>query len=360
MKKLLLATVATACAGTLAQAGGIDRSELSYGILYEDGNYLELGISHAMPDVRGQYPAAFGGGSTGDMATDYTTWSVSYKQQFGDKLHFGLFINTPYGADAAYTQGPYTGLTATWASKQIAGVLRYEVTDAVSVYGGLRYVQSEANIRIPPPLLPFVYTASGKTEDLGYIVGAAYEKPEIALRVALTYESKIDHSFPTTESGGPLGAAFPSTTNIEMPQSLALDFQTGVAKDTLVFGQIRWSEWSKWSVRPPGYAGLTGQEVTGFDNNVMSYQLGVGRRLNDNWSVFARLGYEKANGGEASRLAPTDGSRSIGLGGSYTKDNMKITGGVEYVKLGNATDGSTVQFTGNDAIGLGVTIGFQF
>jgi long-subunit fatty acid transport protein len=362
MKTFAMAASALTLLAGAATAGGIDRSRLSYGILYEEGNYAEFGLSHVAPKVSGAYAAAFGGGSTGDMANDYTTWSLSYKHQFSDKLHFGLFVNTPYGADAQYTQGAYTGLNATWDSRQIAGVLRYEVTPAVSVYGGLRYVQSEANIQIPPALHGALYTASGDTADVGYIVGAAYEKPEIALRVALTYESGITHDFPTTESGARIGGTFNTTTTIEMPKSIALDFQSGIAKDTLLFGSIRWTEWSAWHVRPPRYFGAVGDEITGFDNDVLTYQLGVGRRLNENFAVFARIGYEKANGGDASRLAPTDGSRSIGIGGTYTKDNLKITGGIEYVKLGDATDSAPTRtvFSGNDAIGFGVTVGIRF
>ncbi len=364
MKHLVAAAgIAAAMAGGTAQAGGIDRGRLAYGVMYEPGNYLEFGFSHVAPKVSGTYADPMFGTTTGDMAGDYTTLSLSYKHQFGDKLSLALFLNMPYGADAAYSQGLYSGLNATWDSNQIAGVLRYKVTDAVSVYGGLRYVHSKANIAIPPALLGgFAYTASGSTSDVGYIVGAAFEKPEIALRVALTYESKIEHDFPTTEAGGPLGAGFAGTTTIEMPQTLALDFQSGVAQDTLVFGSIRWAEWSKWKVRPPGYGGLTGQDITGFDNDVITWQLGVGRRLNDNWSVFARVGYEKSNGGTSSRLSPTDGMKSIGVGGTYTRDNMKVTAGLEYVKLGDAVTGAptNTQFSGNEAVGFGLSVGYRF
>ncbi len=360
MKKIAAFACVGALAATAADAGGIDRSRLSYGIMYEEGNYAEFGFSHVSPDVSGTFPVPLGGGPTGGMAGSYTTLSFAYKHQFSDKLHLGLFVNQPYGADANYTLFPYAGLTATWESRQIAGILRFEVTPAISVYGGLRYLRSEANIQIPPALVTFNYTASGSTSDFGYIVGAAYEKPEIALRVALTYESKITHDFPTTETWVPLGGTISTTTEIEMPQSLALDFQSGIAKDTLLFGSIRYAEWSAWTVRPPGYTGVTGDEITGFDNNVVTWQLGVGRRLNENLSVFARLGYEKANGGISSRLSPTDGSRSIGIGGTYTKDNFKITGGIEYVKLGDAVDSSGTVFSGNDAVGFGVTMGVRF
>lgn len=363
MKHVMTAAAVVAATASAAAAGGIDRSRLGYGLLFEQGTYVEFGFSHVAPKVTGTYGPAtgpFNGTGTGDMAGDYTTLSFGYKRDLTDQLSLGFYVNTPYGANANYAAGPYTGLNAKWKSTQTAAVLRYEVTPAVSVYGGLRYVKSKATINIPAALVGAPYSATGSTGDVGYILGVAYEKPEIALRVALTYESGITHKFPTTETWAPLGGIRATTTTIEMPKTIALDFQSGVAKDTLVFGSIRWSEWSTWSVQPPGYFGVTGQEITGFDNNVISYQLGVGRKLNDNFSVFARVGYEKANGGVASRLSPTDGSRSIGIGGTYTKDNMKITAGLEYVKVGDAVDGSGTRFAGNKAVGFGMSVGYRF
>lgn len=398
MKKICVAAGALALAATSAQAGGIDRGRLGFGILFEQGNYMEFGASHVAPKVKGTYtglpgPAAvFNGTSTGDMAGDYTTLSFGYKRDVNETLSWAFYLNTPFGADSSYGAGLYTGLDAEWKSQQAALVLKYKVAPSVSVYGGLKAVRSSATIAIPDALIrgglaqagaagnagaaflaanapagSLAYSADAARDTaLGYIVGAAYEKPEIALRVGLTYESGFTHKFDTTESMGAasiagLGAAFaPSTTNIEIPQSLTLDFQSGVAKDTLVFGSIRWAEWSVWEVNPRGYNALTGGNVTDFDNNVMTYQLGVGRRLNEQLSVFARMGYEKSNGGVASRLSPTDGSKSIGIGGTFTKDKMKVTAGLEYVKVGDAVDGSGTRFAGNKAVGFGLSVGYRF
>jgi long-chain fatty acid transport protein len=197
--------------------------------------------------------------------------------------------------------------------------------------------------------------------QLGYILGAAYERPDIALRVALTYENGMTHDFETSETlvGIDLNGA-KSVTDIEIPQSLALDFQSGVAADTLVFGSIRWTEWSVWEVRPNAYEGLTGSAVTGFDNDVFTYRLGVGRRISDELSVFVRVTYEAASGDEVSRLSPTDGSTSYGIGGSYAFDNVKLTGGIEYAVLGDAVDGTDVAFEDNTALGFGLSIGYRF
>ena len=349
------------------------------------------------------------------MANSYTTLSAAYKMDLGEKLSLGLYLNDGYGADASYTQGFYTGLQARWDSNQTAIIGRYAITDRVSVYGGARVVNSSATIAIPDqmirastqaaileqtgqttvaaadtalanfitlrgdptgelaqtrallgatvaaPVGSFQYDADGAgTTDYGYVAGVAYEIPDIALRVALTYESAIEHEFDTTESLPVFGIPGSSQTKVTMPQSVTLDFQTGVAAGTLVFGKIKWTEWSEWEVRTPGYESVTGGNVTGLDNDTISYNLGIGRQFNDRLSGFAQMSYEKANGGIASRLAPTDGSFGLGIGGQYTLDDMKLRAGVQYVKLGDATDGSGVEFSGNSALGFGFQVSFSF
>jgi long-subunit fatty acid transport protein len=383
---LLAATTATLAASS-AWAGGIDRVRTPYAVLFETGNYVEFGVSRVSPDIRGSYPAPLSafGASTGDMANNYTNFSFAYKRDIDEKLSYGVFVNTPYGADSAYSQGFYTGLDAEWSSTQLAVVIKYKLNEAVSVYGGARYVSSTADIAIPDQMIrgalaasggmgaaiagaapagTLAYTAEGARDgEAGLIVGAAYERPDIALRVALTYESQITHDYDTVET-----MAFPglsplfgeSTTEVTLPQTLTLDFQTGIAEGTLLFGSIRWSEWSEWEVRPQGYDALTGNAVTGYKDNVTTYQLGIGRKLTDELSVFARAGYEASNNDVASRLSPYDGQTTLALGGTWRRDAMKVTAGIEYAWLGDTFDASGVQFKNNDALGIGISVGYSF
>jgi len=378
---------------SIAQAGGLDRAGNAYSVLFEDGNYAQLSFSSTTPDVSGDFPDAVGGGSSKNMAKSYTSLGFALKYGITDKIDLAVFLNQPFGADAEYTTGFYEGLTAIWESNQVAGVIKYQAAPRISVYGGLRAVQSQAEITIPdllirtgiasqiPEELPssvpealqtaialvqspdgaLVYGAeTDQNTQVGYIIGAAYERPEIALRVALTYESGLTHDFESSETLPAIGAdSAKGTFDIEMPQSVTLDFQSGVATDTLVFGSIRWSEWSVWEVRPSVYESLTGDRVTGLDDDVYTYRLGVGRRVSDDLSVFARVTYEDAQGGISSRLAPTDGLASYGIGGSYTIDAVEITGGIEYAVLGNANDGLT-EFQNNTALGFGLNIGYNF
>ena len=62
----------------------------------------------------------------------------------------------------------------------------------------------------------------------------------------------------------------------------------------------------------------------------------------------------------ASRLSPTDGMISYGIGGQFAKDNIKLRGGLEYVDLGAAEDSTGTKFKGNSAIGAGFSFSLSF
>ncbi len=422
MKKQFTLGAALLMTTTAASASGIDRNLTNYGLLFETGNYAELSYANVSPSVSGTYgptATALGGGATSTdvMSKDFETLSGSVKYDLTDKLALGLFSNQPFGANADYTNGFYTGLAAEWDSRGTSIVLKYKVTPNISVYGGARSIVSQATIDIPDQLIRVQYglaaqqlgdaaaaAAAGgdlatagalgqQAQQLGaiatttpdggltykattdsdrqtsYIVGAAYERPEIALRVALTYESGYTHSFESVESFGGIDTD-PMTTNIEMPDVYTLDFQSGVATDTLVFGSIRHATWSDWEVRPPVYGAsipaspVGSARVTGIDTDTTTYRIGVGRKFSDAISGFARVTYEPGNGDVLSRLSPTDGSIAYGFGGSYTNGAIKVTGGVEYITFGEGDDNENAllatNFSDNDAVAVGLSVGYRF
>ncbi|PKP73657.1 MAG: hypothetical protein CVT84_12470, partial [Alphaproteobacteria bacterium HGW-Alphaproteobacteria-6] len=98
--------------------------------------------------------------------------------------------------------------------------------------------------------------------ELGFVVGVAYEKPEIALRVSLTYQSAVDQKVGVAEAFSPpvLPPAV-TRTEVELPQVVQFDFQTGIAPKTLLFGMVRWSDWSEFGVRTQQFGLITGQKV---------------------------------------------------------------------------------------------------
>lgn len=374
MNKILIAAAAVATTVTSAQAGGVERTTQSLAVLFERGNYAELSFGSVRPKVSGVGAGTTGnaaqptpGAQSGDMSGDYTQIGLAVKTALNDSLDFALILDNPFGADVNYPVSSYfaQGSTAELKSSALTAVLRYKIGENFSVMGGLRSQTLEAVANVP-----FIagYSVTGeKDRGLGYVVGVAYEKPEIALRVALTYNSKIKHELATTEFIGG-GGPFTSTTSTDTPQSVNLEAQSGIATDTLLFGSIRWVDWSAFSIAPQQYVGETGVPLVSYDNDTTTYTLGLGRRFNDNWSGAVSVSYEKSHGGFSSNLGPTDGRLGVTLGGTYTRDNMKITAGVSYVDIGDADTTlapkefgiTAANFRGNKAVGFGMKVGYTF
>ncbi|MEX3315551.1 OmpP1/FadL family transporter [Sulfitobacter sp. PS-8MA] len=375
MRPHFLAIPALLASTAMVQAGGIDRSGQSINALFESGRYAEFTFGAISPDTSGTAVAALGGFDSGDMTSSYMQFGAAYKADINDRLSYAVIYDQPFGADVDYPTGTNyyaQGSQADLDSHALTGLLRYKMPNNFSVHGGIRIQTIEATAAVPfvtgsaGPFAGAPYRVDGDRDTgVGYALGFAYEKPEIAMRVSLTYNSKIKHDVDTTENSV-LGGPNRSTTDIETPQSVNLEFQTGIAADTLLFGGVRWVDWSDFDISPANYGTLTGGgSLVSYDDDVFTYSLGVGRRLSDTWSVSASVGYEKSNGGFASNLGPTDGNKSLALAAVYTRDNMKITSGIRYVNIGDAQTAipgaaPAANFEDNDAVAFGVKVGFTF
>lgn len=356
MRKYLVPGLMTLIA-TPAFSAGIERNPQSMNILFQEGRYVELGASFGAPRVSGNAP-----GATGNISRNFFTGSIAYKADISEQLSYAIILDQPFGADVRYPTGTtaaLAGATGKVDNTTLTGVARYKFGNGFSAHAGLRSSWTSGSVN-----LPFLgYSMSiDRDQAWGYLVGVAYEKPEIALRVALTYQSSIKHGFNANETGP--GGTGPNRTSFssKIPESLNLEFQTGIAEDTLLFGSIRYVKWKDFDITPPQYEMATGGSLVAYQKNSVTYTLGVGRRFNENWSGSVSLAHDTGNGNPTSNLGPIGSRTSLGLGASYTMDNMTISGGVQYTRFGGATTVPPIsgQFSNNSAIGAGVRVGFSF
>lgn len=370
MKKSVIAVALLATASAPAFAGGIERRGDPSQILFEEGrNYLEFSVASVDPDVSGVPRAPAPGAPTGDIQDRYQSFALGFKHQFNDQLSLAFVIDEPVGADVTY-QGPsffgggafFGTSNASVESVRYTGMAKYKATDRISVYGGLSYVGLSGGLTVLSPTTgspagPPLYTLNvSKDFQVGYLFGAAYEIPDIALRVALTYESETEHDF-RDNTGAPF--------QVELPRSITLHARSGIAKNTLLFGSVRWREWSEFQVAPQdflsfaaGPPGVTTPIAFGTDD-IYTYRLGVGRRLNQNWSGAFVLGYEEQTGNQVGNLEGTDGFLSYTLAVTHETESWEVTGALSYIDLGSANT-SVASFTGNEAIAFGLKVGLRF
>jgi len=384
MKRLTLAATTLVAAAGAAQAGGIDRSGQSINVLFEKGNYVELSFGVVGPSVSGTVATPFGSRHSGNVTETYWQVGAAYKRQINEQLSFALIYDQPFGADVNYKGAsvpfagtsnataignilagnfPTVGTTATLDADAITGLLNYRMANGFGFHGGLRVQKVSADSTVP--LVAGYSVAGAGDEGVGYAAGISYEKPEIALRVSLTYNSTIKTKHKTTENSVAFGTTTSKTT-IETPESVNLEFQSGIAKDTLVFGSVRWVNWSGFTITPQQYQALTGGPFLSYTSDTYTYTLGVGRRFTKAISGSLSVTYEdNDDGSPVSNLGPTSGKLGFTLGGRYENENgMILSGGVNYTFVGDAvtTIGALprTKFKNNDAIGVGFKVAYRY
>ncbi|MEJ6388557.1 OmpP1/FadL family transporter [Gymnodinialimonas ulvae] len=362
----ITAAAALLATTSIAAAGGIDRNGFNISPLFEDGDYAEISFSAVRPEVSGTNAA--GTLSSGNMTEDFTTFGFAYRTDLTDQLSLAFVYDDAFGADISYEDAaagfPFRNFNATLSGVSAAAYLRYQATENISIYGGLRYVVMSAEINLiaggnvgPAPI------AADQTLDYesdgawGYTIGAAYEIPEIALRGTVTYNSATDHENDIVSSIAPtaLGPAA-ATTSYSLPQSLEVAFQTGVAEGTLVMGSVRWTDWSEADIPTQSALGVISSD------DVFTWMVGGARRVTDDLALVGRITYEAGDGEDASNLAPTDGLLGLSLAGVYdVNDQITLTGGINYSILGDATTSAVFnEFEDNSAFGFGLRVGYSF
>jgi long-chain fatty acid transport protein len=367
--------LATASASSVA-ALGLDRSGQDISAIFEPGGYAELSYGFTMPSLSGEDLLS---NSIDDVGVDFGQTSLGFKMDLGTALSFGLIIDEPFGANVEYGGDPAStllgGTMADLSSRAVTALGRYRFNEVFSLHAGVRQLTLEGDVT----LAGLAYGAPVSTglglngynlqlqngQGMGWLAGVAYERPDIALRVALTYHSAIDAEFDTVETTpfGPLTA----NTTVTAPEAWNLDFQTGIAADTLLFGSIRHAMYSQTILSPDFFGTATsGASITDIADGT-TYSLGVGRRFTESFAGTLSVSYEAADDDDlVSPLSPTNGLLGITVGGRYTMNAIEITGGVRYTMLGDARpetgtpDEERASFEGSDALSVGLSVAYRF
>ncbi|WP_436905844.1 OmpP1/FadL family transporter [Acinetobacter johnsonii] len=441
LKTLTTAMILATVPMTGAFAAALDRSGQSISAFLQPGNYFEAGISVLDPDVSGQEAGTSATNrQIGDMAGDYYFPSAALKFQLTDNFSFGLLYDQPFGADAEYTGtnnfvaaptdrvlsslpvttsmigGTTTGSTSVEVDTQnISMIFGFQPTENFNIYGGGVYqtIKGHVSLRGSAYSVFNGYDANIKEDSAaGWLAGAAFQIPEIALKASVTYRSEIDHEFVANENlslATPLANAAPmlggivppallpaisqaiggfaaansadGKTKITTPQSVNLDFQTGIMANTVAFANVRWVNWKDFSITPYKFGKAAeavgplvnrpnGFSLVEYTDDQWSANVGVGRKLNDQWAGNVSVGWDSGAGNPVSTLGPTEGYWNVGLGVQYSPTPATfIAGGVKYFWLGDAkaqtgaqAGGSdyVAEFEDNNALAYGLKIGYKF
>jgi long-subunit fatty acid transport protein len=353
-KALSMAMVAICSAGSVV-AGGADVTLMPTEMMFEKGTYFELSTAKVSPNVTGTTVAP-----KISMLPSYSANTFAFKMDLNEKVSVGY---ADYLAAGIFVDYRDTGVLPAFVDLSIRSRLlaaKYQIDDNISVFGGLKLSKTSnasANVLKNPAGILAISSAS----DSALALGVAYEKPEIALRVSGLYQSATKFDLPMT--GATHGTLL--NGNAGLPKSMTLRFQSGVAKDTLIFGSAHRGDWLNSQVNfqadDDGAGPLGVVTARSSFTTTTAYTLGVGRKLSEKYAVTATYGWQKGSGATGtSLLSTTNGKKSLTLGGKFTSGRMSLSAGYSRIKLGDytKTTGNYV-FSNNKANVIGVKLGLS-
>ena len=239
IKNALAMSVGVACAaaGGVAYGSALDRSGQSLLGFLERGNYFEFGGSLLDASVKG---VDMSGNPTGNVANAYNFVGATIKFQPFDKVSVGFIYDEPFGAAAEYegendfvtspTDAVFAGLPVVTGpsivsdgqlaaygldagisggtkveveTSTLSAIVGYQPTENWNIYGGAVYQKVEGSVRLRGSTYSMFngYDMSlPSTHEWGWLAGVAYEIPDIALKISLTYRSEIDYDANMRES----------------------------------------------------------------------------------------------------------------------------------------------------------------
>lgn len=385
----LVCAIAAMSLTSLAGAAGLDRSGQPSDDFSNSGTLAYISAAHISGDISG---VEEGGKKIDSVVDDYQSYGFGAKTDVNDVVSVGVFYDQPFGAAVYYegnnslvdnTPNNVKHSAAKVHTDNITGLVGINLGDNQNfkIYGGpvLQKLHAEVDLYGDPAVISILDGYSldiANNTDYGYMVGAAYLKPEIAMKLAVTYRSEIEHNVNYAEAI-PLAGNLTQTKEKELtlPQSVNVDFQTGLNRTTLLTAKARWVPWGDFKIVPPllnavvkqGSGGVIKEApLLSYSDDAYQLEVGIAKRLSPALAVSGTVGWDSGAGNPVSPLGPVEGYYSVGLGAKYNvTPNWAISAGGKYLMLGDA-DGQLAAsktdvgvFEDNKAYVVGVKLSYQ-
>ena len=390
--KTLTVALAALSAASIASAAGLDRSGQDITAFLQDGVYAEAVYTYLDADVSGE-DTSTKRNKIDDIAESYDFFRYGVKADIDDTFSVGILYDEPFGAAADYSgkndfvshepnpnfggfiqpNGEATNVEV--RTENLTGILgaKFGENKEFQVYGGpvAQRVQADVKLRGKAYGLADGYTTHiSAGQDYGWLAGASYSKPEIALQAALTYRSEIEHNLSLSENFPALALKQMNPNSvgeieIVTPKSVNFDFQTGINPTTLATAKVRWVPWSDFEIVPPLYNQASKLSLVSYDKDQWLVELGLAKRLTPALAVTGNIGWDSGAGNPVTSLGPIEGYYSAGLGAKYNvTENWAVSAGGKYLWFGDAEGqipSKTIvsDFESNDGFVLGVKVSYQ-
>ena len=385
MTRILTLTALCALAASPTLAGGWETGKLDTGFLYENGNYAELSYGSLNYAIN----ATTQTDTRHKMAKNQTRRSLSGKFTIGN-IDVGI---TSFDSGAIQMDGQSAAAnrgTCATAVAALAGdaaqaptvisncsiaasadvmvntqsiVAKYNINDSFSIIGGLR----KANVDSSTVQTLKTNYALDKVSKSGMVYGAVYQIPDIALKFEIMHSEAIKMGLTGNASGlmAPATLPFASDSKMAVPKATTIKFQTGIAEDTLLTASAHRVNWTAAQIDVK-ITGAPSLNVASEFIDTTAYSVGLGRKFTEKTSGSLSYSWEKGAGATSgSGFTMSNGSKTLSLGLKHQTNNLTLSGGVSYTKVGDVfvsavSDLVTANYANNSVTAFGLKASFDF
>lgn len=408
MLRLLLLTFSFS--GALAYAGGFDNSGRPFDIIFGDDNELLFNFKYVQPLIDLSVRRELGQGramprvSVDEIVADYEDVLVGVRWHMSDDVDCAIQWEQPFRFQTAYPDDSLSYQEdAGDASSQVPAPIDSEYSSqsfTMACRIGIKFTHEADSFSssrlsfIVGPKYQFIdgrFSSDLTDYDLGdqdnysaqlngskewaYLLGLAYEIPELAFRLSIFFHNQVEHSLkgyvqaPAPDLSGVLSSSLRAKTIT--PKALNLRLQSGIAENWLAFVNLRWGDWSSVD-EIVVQAGALSQQLSLFANDTLNYEIGLATRINDRLNLggqFASL-IELNEPGLPDKLSGTNlrnpqaDRYSMSFGGNYlVSERIKVglSASYYYLQHGRFSDNAyTVKLETSHAFVFSGTLQYSF
>ncbi len=339
----------------------LEGTQISVGAIYVDPNVDISGTS-----ASGTIPA-----NSNDFAHDAVIPNFYASHKYNDKFALGFALGTNYGMETNLGDdfaGVNHGNEASVMSMEVNLNAAYNLTEAVSVGGGIRYVMADGSFgAIAARNVAMLGVSKGETlkymegDDTAWAwqIGTAWQINQDH-RIGFAYKSEVDLTLEGTANGhgfnlGQPDLKKPGSMKLALPATAELASHHQLNEQFAVHASINWTDWSSFEKLVadfPGEPSVDIKEENWEDN--FRYAVGATYQVDSKLAMRTGIAYDQSAVNEEHRTAtiPETDRLWLSIGAGYQwSENLNLDAGFTYILAKDAKmhedDASSAPFGGD-------------
>ncbi|EEX91774.1 aromatic hydrocarbon degradation membrane protein [Vibrio orientalis CIP 102891 = ATCC 33934] len=319
----------------------LEGTQISVGAIYVDPNVDVNGTSSYGP---AELPA-----NSKDFAHDAVIPNFYVSHKYNDKFALGFALGTNYGMETSLGKdfaGANHGNEASVYSVEANLNAAYQLTEAVSIGAGVRYIDAEGSFgAVASPqsaVLPAGTTLKymeGDDTAWAWQAGTAWQINE-SNRVGFTYKSEVDLTLEGHANGFGFNPANPmakkaGSMNLALPATAELATYHQLNDKLAVHTSINWTDWSSFEKLVADFPGEDSSLIKeeNWEDN-MRYAIGATYQVDAKLTLRTGLAYDESAVSEEHRTAtiPETDRTWLSVGAGYQwSEQLNFDAGFTYI-----------------------------